>query len=54
MKINQKKSKIMIKNPELKWTKFENSINKQVKGYELTKSYKSLGVVIQRNGLFNI
>ena len=53
MTINKKKSKIMLVGGQMKYDIWERTINKEYRGYGLCLSYKSLGVVIQRDGLFN-
>ena len=46
MTINKKKSKIMFMEGRMKYNVWERSMNKDYRGYGISLSYKSLGVVI--------
>ena len=46
MTINKKKSKIMFMEGQMKYNVWERSMNKDYRGYGISLSYKSLGVVI--------
>ena len=37
----------------MKFKRYEKDLKMEVRGYGITKSYKSLGVIIQRNTLFD-
>ena len=53
MKLNKNKSKIMFMEDDLKYNKWEKDKQLKYKGYGIVLSYKSLGLIIQRNGLFD-
>ena len=52
MVINRKKSKLLIMGGQMKFNTWERSMNKDYRGYGIGLSYKSLGVIIQRDCLF--
>ena len=53
MTINKKKSKILFMKGQMKYNLWEKAQKKQYNGYSIALAYKSLGVIIQRNGLFD-
>ena len=50
MQINKKKSKILFMDGIMKYDEWERSVNKEYRGYSVGLEYKSLGVIIQRDG----
>ena len=53
MQINKKKSKILFMEGQMKYNVRELEYNKEYKGYGIALQYKSLGVMLQRNRLYN-
>ena len=52
MAINKKKSKILFMEGQMKYNQRELALDKTYRGYGIALQYKSLGVIIQRDGLF--
>ena len=53
MSINKKKSRILFMEGQMKFSEWELSMRKQYRGYNIGLEYRSLGVIIQRDGYFN-
>ena len=53
MQINKKKSKILFMGGRMQYDAWELAHNKEYRVYGIALQYKSLGVIIQRDSLFN-